>query len=245
MKNKKKSISFSIGVAALCSLIAIGSVTPANAVPVGKKTAEVSAPLGDLELESAEGPSQVSGAVSSPTCVAELTNEANEQDADPAEYLPFCDTQVELEISEVESVSPAEAQRIARSGELAGSEAQSFVAAAAARPIHSVTWTATGTGIAYTFKEVMKGKAYFDGERSWVANYRGNTGWFRCHEPGSYAVGVVVTPLSCTKGRTAANGVWHRSKVDISVAIKGGPIAFTHQLEAVADRNGKVTTSSK
>lgn len=256
MKSTKKKLH-GLGLSAVCAMLLSLMVSPASLAFADEgKTFGAKSQLAESTHLGMKGPG-MSAAESldvNPTssttvlvskkCIAEVKATTAKRGISSAQYLPMCETRVRSSMSRAIKVDAVQAQQFAQAEGMKADQAKSFVAAAALGQIYYKDWSDEAVGVARGYVEKIKGRLYFDGERSWVAKYRGYTGSFSCHNTGSYAVGVVVSVVSCSKWRNSSNGVVHRDKFDVSAVIKGGPMSMTHEIVVTGAKNGKMTTTT-
>lgn len=247
-----------LGVIAVCALaISWGTASPTAASTrgphqdtdgspsLGGDSFSLQVPPLHMENRNTQTSSRASGSWFPTECVDRVRKAAAVRPNERTEDISICEVSIEAELSAPALITSATALVLAKRERMSVAHTAAFLAAAAAGPIYSQAWEATATGPLFAYKEVMKGKVYYDLTKSWVSRYRGHAGSFACHTAGSYAVGVSISLRSCTKWRTRANGVAHRDRFEVSAGVHGSPISGTHELDAVLTRHGALQVTTR
>ena len=179
------------------------------------------------------------------SCVDQVEAIAAKAGVDPSKELDMCKVQMATTVSAPHQLTPAEAAVVAKQEGLTGLDAKNFVVAAAQYPVYVENWRVEAKGKLWSYKEVLKGRTFYDTKKAWVAKHRGYTGSYQCHAAGSYSVVVTISQNSCRKARTKANGVTHAETFDVSVFWKGFPISVTYQIRGTVSRFGSVKGTVK
>ncbi|MCQ9385595.1 hypothetical protein [Brevibacterium moorei] len=213
-----RRLAISVGLAAA---LAMGGLIPAQAIGV--------------EEQSTGSVTRSTTTVVNEQC-ADQVREINEELGDPvADGIEVCDAKIET-TSTTGVVTDAEIDAAAAVGELTIPEATALKAKKKKKPIYKRSWdNGYLSGVVY---ERHTGTTYYDGSKAWIKKYRGKTGKHTCHAQGSWAVGWVVTPLSCGKpkaGKTA--DAVH--KFDTALVFKGSPIRLTVGLHLRVSNKGE------
>ena len=121
------------------------------------------------------------------------------------------------------TVTAADAPQIADALGMSHEQKKSFVGRAAAGAVKGATWTHSYVAVAV--KEVHTGTTYWDGDKAWVAAYRGLTGKHTCHAEGGWQVGATVEKISCNKPGPSAKAD-SVDRFDIHMIAKGFPVVL-------------------
>jgi hypothetical protein len=128
---------------------------------------------------------------------------------------------------------------LAREVGLGESETTALVAAAAAGAVRYRNWTHAYWG--GSLYEKHSGRTYWDGNRAWIAKYRGYTGRHTCHAEGSLAAGWAVKVISCSKPKSgpSADAAY---RFDANAIFSGSPVTLSIGLHHSTSAKGVVST---
>jgi hypothetical protein len=149
----------------------------------------------------------------SESCLANLAPDAS---ADA------CSFDAVLEMGPIQNVSKAMGKTLGYSG----------VASVSYRD-----WTQTFVNLNY--KEVHKGRFFFDGTYAWsTTSYSGNLGSHFCHQSGSYALLGWVGNIQCTSERSVSKySLVERETYDYA-SLPNAPIGFTAAMSVLVNAVG-------
>lgn len=178
--------------------------------------------------------------ITDPKCVSEMKTAAAKRGQNSAQYVAYCQMRVHTWNSAPKLVSVNQAKAFASDQGMTPIESEKFVKRAAAGQIRYSDWEASTSSLFWMAKEIIKGRTFFDGQKSWIAKYRGYAGYQQCSAKGSYAVGMSISNQSCTKYRTIQNGVSSVYSFRATFIAKGWPVSSSKEIAITIKRNGSL-----
>ena len=229
----QKSTMFIAAFAAVALLLP----SPANAKGLQPEESSAASFSGeDVPLEETDLSEGGSGQVVLQDCIDQVNAVAAAQGVKASDYSKYCEGTLKSSLSSPVTITPTEATRVVQEAGLIGLDASQLITQAAAGKVKYRKWTHEYYGL--TIREKHAGKTYYNGSKAWVSKHYGFTGYHKCHTEGSYAVGWSVKLGSCSRSRTAAQGVDHVHNFDMSFLVKGSPITLTVGLHMLLRRDG-------